>query len=532
MSAAVDCSLASELLCLSLQEEELLSQRDAILAEQLAIALAYGSDAEVLEDVDAGPHAAALETQLSEIRDKQSELVAQTLTVAPNDDQQQLRRTLELAEALQKEEAIAAHDAKFARKLAAIDEDTWYDCGDEIEEAYEEADGSAAGSGARRDTSSRATPTPTPRPPAPGGSRSGLGQGRGTTPPSTSAPANHGAGAAGPSSSAASSANPAAAPPVPTTECMICLDRFPDHELTCAGAEGASSSSAAPGCGHYMCGGCLTAYVLSVVRERRHPVPCPLAAGGGRGRAAGCKLRLSRDMVVEALQDHPKEWQAFCFLEVESSIQPHLRCYCPHKDCSAPLERPDEEEDGELPADAPIACPACNRMFCLRCNIPGWHKGYTCAQFQALPPHLRSAEDAATLALAAKHSWKKCPSCQEVVERSEGCKHMKCRCGADFCYGCGALYKDTRPTEANAHGTPGCACPLFDDILSDEEEAGAGGAGAGGGRGGPGQGQGRPQRALPGGRKVSRTRCRRADSIQDCPYGARCFFSHVEDEEP
>ena len=41
-------------------------------------------------------------------------------------------------------------------------------------------------------------------------------------------------------------------------------------------------------------------------------------------------------------------------------------------------------------------------------------------------------------------SWAKggnaqaCPSCFSLVQRTEGCPHMKCKCGAQFCYTCGA----------------------------------------------------------------------------------------------
>ena len=41
-------------------------------------------------------------------------------------------------------------------------------------------------------------------------------------------------------------------------------------------------------------------------------------------------------------------------------------------------------------------------------------------------------------------SWAKggnaqaCPSCFSLVQRTEGCPHMTCKCGAQFCYTCGA----------------------------------------------------------------------------------------------
>jgi hypothetical protein len=56
-------------------------------------------------------------------------------------------------------------------------------------------------------------------------------------------------------------------------------------------------------------------------------------------------------------------------------------------------------------------------------------QGFSCEAFQALPPHQRSAEDAAFLNLSAALRWKRCPSCRYMVGRSAGCNHMSCRCG-------------------------------------------------------------------------------------------------------
>eukprot|EP00775_Hariotina_reticulata_P012513 gene12513-12647_t len=164
-------------------------------------------------------------------------------------------------------------------------------------------------------------------------------------------------------------------------------------------------------------------------------------------------------------------------LVLESSIEQSLRAYCPYKDCSCLLERDEEDldEEGQLPQgqDAPYKCPACNRVFCLACGITGWHQGMTCSQFQALPMELKSVEDAAMLRMAAAQSWKRCPSagCGHVVERIDGCNHMLCRCGVDFCYACGKPYKNNVPNADNLHGTAGCDCPLF-DVPEEVEDQG------------------------------------------------------------
>jgi hypothetical protein len=31
-----------------------------------------------------------------------------------------------------------------------------------------------------------------------------------------------------------------------------------------------------------------------------------------------------------------------------------------------------------------------------------------------------------------------CPRCFVIIRKETGCNHVQCRCGASFCYGCGA----------------------------------------------------------------------------------------------
>jgi hypothetical protein len=61
-------------------------------------------------------------------------------------------------------------------------------------------------------------------------------------------------------------------------------------------------------------------------------------------------------------------------LVMERCIDSSLRAYCPYKDCSCLLERPDEEDEAAAGGqDFPFECPACQRTFCLSCSITGWH---------------------------------------------------------------------------------------------------------------------------------------------------------------
>jgi len=49
-----------------------------------------------------------------------------------------------------------------------------------------------------------------------------------------------------------------------------------------------------------------------------------------------------------------------------------------------------------------------------------------------------------------------CPRCLVIVRKEEGCNHMHCRCGAEFCYGCGAP-KDVGPHRCR------CICGTLGD---------------------------------------------------------------------
>ena len=62
----------------------------------------------------------------------------------------------------------------------------------------------------------------------------------------------------------------------------------------------------------------------------------------------------------------------------------------------------------------------CTYYFCSQCSV--WHRSQSeCKGKLKLQPGFRI-----------------CPNCHEMVEKSEVCNHLHCRCGADFCYYCGA----------------------------------------------------------------------------------------------
>lgn len=65
------------------------------------------------------------------------------------------------------------------------------------------------------------------------------------------------------------------------------------------------------------------------------------------------------------------------------------------------------------------------------------------------PPHVL---DTTLERLATEQQWKQCPKCHIVVERTEGCSEITCRCKNEFCYNCG------KNLQASAGGVS-CECP-------------------------------------------------------------------------
>ncbi|KAI0361841.1 hypothetical protein OH77DRAFT_1367208, partial [Trametes cingulata] len=111
------------------------------------------------------------------------------------------------------------------------------------------------------------------------------------------------------------------------------------------------------------------------------------------------------------------------------------RVYCCNPRCSVFLcaATPDSA------SGASRYCSACGRRTCTSCKEYA-HPGMSCGRTQA--------SDDAVLRLGKTHGWQRCPSCRHLVSVDEGCYHVKCRCGNEFCYRCGAKWKT-------------CPCDLF-----------------------------------------------------------------------
>lgn len=177
-------------------------------------------------------------------------------------------------------------------------------------------------------------------------------------------------------------------------------------------------------CSHVFCSDCISKHVAAKIQENITEVKCP-----GVNCRGVLEPEICRSIVPKEVFDR---WEDALS---ESAVLASQRFYCPFKDCSALLADDCEETIRES------ECPNCRRMFCAQCRV-SWHSGVSCEEYQRLNEYERGREDLTLMELAKTKKWKRCPRCKYFVEKTQGCLHITCRCGFQFCYGCGLTWSD------------------------------------------------------------------------------------------
>ncbi|KAH9937494.1 uncharacterized protein B0H18DRAFT_199684 [Fomitopsis serialis] len=106
------------------------------------------------------------------------------------------------------------------------------------------------------------------------------------------------------------------------------------------------------------------------------------------------------------------------------------RIYCHQPTCSAFVGPATESPSYQI-------CPKCLAETCGHCKERA-HPGNPCV------------DDISILTLAEQEGWARCPGCKHLVELAQGCYHITCRCGKQFCYVCTETWKT-------------CPCPQWDE---------------------------------------------------------------------
>lgn len=122
--------------------------------------------------------------------------------------------------------------------------------------------------------------------------------------------------------------------------------------------------------------------------------------------------------------------------------------YCANPTCSTFLPSRIAKPDSK----GQVKCVQCDSTTCVECKVVVETANHTCTDADA------------TKALLEQFEYKLCPRCNAGVAKMYGCSHMRCQCGAHFCWDC------TRPISV-CHNRPCIARAEEEgyDYYSEEE---------------------------------------------------------------
>ncbi|KZP26845.1 hypothetical protein FIBSPDRAFT_781658 [Athelia psychrophila] len=197
-------------------------------------------------------------------------------------------------------------------------------------------------------------------------------------------------------------------------------------------------------CGHAYCGACIRHFLTSAStfplvcigdEDKCHaPIPIPLVQ---RFLPIQQFTNLLETAFIAHIDHHPRDFK-----------------YCTTPDCRQVYRCTTSD------AASIIHCPSCLSRVCSACHEEG-HEGMTCAERKLNndPEEQERLNDE----LASQSGFKKCPQCTTWIEKTEGCNHVECKCGAHICWVCmgifdaGSVYRHMRTDhggiyEANGNG--------------------------------------------------------------------------------
>lgn len=179
---------------------------------------------------------------------------------------------------------------------------------------------------------------------------------------------------------------------VTTSECTSCFDDIPNKEAIDVP------------CRHEYCPPCFSQLVTTaILSEDTFPPKCCL-----------------QDIPRRILQSHisPEELAAFDEKALEYAVPTGSRYYCGSPACAKWIDtRKARRLSGGL------QCPHCRFKMCTSCRGAQHSRNQDCPQDFGLGAALEQAERA---------GWQRCYSCRTMVELNRGCRHITCKCGAEF----------------------------------------------------------------------------------------------------
>ncbi|KAK7446350.1 hypothetical protein VKT23_014556 [Stygiomarasmius scandens] len=172
------------------------------------------------------------------------------------------------------------------------------------------------------------------------------------------------------------------------------------------------------GCGHEYCTACIRHFFTADIKN--FPIVCVAEDGN-------CLRPVALPMIQKFLT--PSQFSALLETAFTVHIEknPQLYRYCKTPDCKQIYRW-----DSSTTATA-RQCPSCLASVCLKCHEEG-HDGMSCEERRVQTDP--AEQERLNAAWARGAGVKRCPQCQVWIEKTEGCNHMSCKCGAHICWVC------------------------------------------------------------------------------------------------
>lgn len=177
------------------------------------------------------------------------------------------------------------------------------------------------------------------------------------------------------------------------SECASCFEDIPGSE------------SASLACQHSYCSSCFLQLVKTAMKnENFFPPKC-------------CLQEIPRATI--RAQMPVKDFAQFDEKAQEYAVPTGSRWYCSSPQCGKWIKT------GKRPRSATLVCPHCRFSMCTSCRGPKHSLTEYCPEDRGLGATLREAE---------REGWRRCYNCRSMVELATGCRHITCKCKAEFWY--------------------------------------------------------------------------------------------------
>ncbi len=185
-----------------------------------------------------------------------------------------------------------------------------------------------------------------------------------------------------------------------TKECTICL---------CDIEETISIET----CNHNFCKECIEEFIKTQIDNGITTINCPYS---------NCKISISPKQIISLIDKSRKDKYESFSINGLFELNKDLLTWCLTPGCEYGFEYDKTE--------LVFKCPKCLKSYCFKCkSLP--HENSSCEE------NKDKIVDSKFHDLAKNNNYKQCEKCNYWIEKSQGCNHMKCKCGHEFCYVCG-----------------------------------------------------------------------------------------------